>query len=139
MKYSLLCRSLALLGASFLVGFELGGATVDITVDSPKIAGQKALVRLEISNYHNLTVESIRASAFLMESGGKMAAQDSRWIVGGNGSGTLEPGKTNVYYFVFSAERSLPTNLTAKVTVGRLVLEGGRLGDVEKDVTVSTR
>lgn len=139
MKDLIYIQKLTFAAAFLLGGFALYGAALDVVVDKPNVTETKAVVRLEIANHLGQMVESVRASAFLIDPGGKMVAQASRWIVGGNGTGGLDPGKTNIYHFVISAGRNLPTNITAKITVGRLVLEGGQPGEVGKDVVVSQR
>jgi predicted anti-sigma-YlaC factor YlaD len=51
----------------------------------------------------------------------------------------LAAGATNVFNFVVTASKPFTrTNLTAKVTFSRVVLEGGKLADVAKQVTFNS-
>jgi hypothetical protein len=112
---------------------------LEIRWDAPKISGQKAVLRMEIENHLPQKVESLRVSVFLMEASGKTLAQGSRWVIGENGIEGLAAGKTNVFNFIVSGSRDLPTNITARVSPGRVVFKGGQLGDVEKDIKVKQR
>jgi hypothetical protein len=50
----------------------------------------------------------------------------------------LAAGATNSFHFVVASDKPFPTtNLTAKVTFNRVVLESGKLSDVTKDVSVT--
>ena len=50
----------------------------------------------------------------------------------------LAAGATNVFHFVVTADKPFTTtNLTAKVSFSHVVLEGGTLADVSKQVTVT--
>ena len=68
-----------------------------------------------------------------------MVGQTTRWIIGGTGEKAgLAPGATNAFNFVVAAAKPLTsTNLTARVSFSRVVLEGGRLADVAKQVTIT--
>jgi hypothetical protein len=58
--------------------------------------------------------------------------------IGGNTNGPgLAAGATNSFYFVIqSAKPVRTTNLTAKVTFNRLVLDGGKIVDANKNVEI---
>jgi hypothetical protein len=59
-------------------------------------------------------------------------------VIGGSNTNGLVAGATNVFHFVVTADRAFATtNLTAKVSFGRVVLESGKLAEVTKQVTVT--
>jgi len=112
-------------------------AQLAITVFPPKITGQKAIVPLVLENHFANRVESARAVCFLLDGQGKMVGQSTKWVIGQNKTG-LEPGATNSFNFVITSSQPFTaTNLTAKITFSRVVLEGGKLADVTREVTVS--
>ena len=52
----------------------------------------------------------------------------------------MAAGATNAFYFVVPATKPFTTtNLTAKVSFSRVVLEGGKLADVRKDVKINAK
>jgi hypothetical protein len=111
-------------------------AQFTVTVFPPKITGQKAVVPLKIKNGLAEKVESARAVCFLLDEQGKMAGQSTKWIIGQNKT-SLAPGATNTFNFVITSNQPFTTtNLTAKVSFSRVVLEGGKLANVAKDVRV---
>lgn len=115
-------------------------AQLAVTVSPPKITGNKAVVPLAIKNGFADKIESARAVCFILDGQGKMVGQASRWIIGGTADKAgLAPGATNAFNFVVSAAKPFAaSNLTAKVSFSRLVLEGGKLADPQKAVTVSS-
>jgi hypothetical protein len=121
-----------------LLSAGTAGAALNITVSPAKMIGQKADVQLGLQNNLNENVRSARAVVFLLDDQGKVVAQGSRWIIGGFVSSPgLAAGATNTFHFVVDAAKPFTgANVTAKVTVNRVVLEGGRLADVNKDVQV---
>jgi hypothetical protein len=123
---------------TLLLGATTAGAALNVTVSPAKVSGQKADVQLGLQNNLNENVRSARAVVFLLDDQGKVVAQGSRWIVGGFASSPgLAAGGTNTFHFVVDGAKPFTgANLTAKVTVNRVVLEGGKLADVNKDVQV---
>ncbi len=75
---------LLLILLSVLIVALVAHAQLAVAVSPPKIAGQKAIVPLLLSNRLGERVESARAVMFLLDSGGKVAGQDSHWIIGGD-------------------------------------------------------
>lgn len=115
-------------------------AQLAVTVSPVKLAGQKAVVPLAMQNNLSERVESARAVCFLLDEQGKAIGQPTtRWVIGGSADKLgLAAGATNVFHFVVTADKPFSTtNLTAKVTFSRVVLEGGKLADVAKQVTVT--
>jgi len=114
-------------------------AQLAVIVSPPKITGTKAVVPLVLENHFTNKVESARAVCFLLDDQGKMVGQSAKWVIGQNKTG-LEPGATNTFNFVITRPQPFTTtNLTAKVSFSRVVLDGGKLADVRQSVTVTTR
>jgi hypothetical protein len=123
--------------------FFLGALTVQaqlaVTVSPVKITGQKAIVPLAMTNHLTESVESARAVCFLLDDSGKMIGQSAKWVIGGTkGRPVLEPKNGTTFNFVITNPHPFTTtNLTAKVSFSRVELDGGKLADVAKEVTVT--
>jgi len=113
-------------------------AQLAVTVSPPKITGQKAVVKLAMKNNLADKVESARAVVFLLDDQGKMVGQFTRWVIGGTKDHpALEPKKETTFNFVITSPQPFTTtNLTAKVSFSRVVLEGGKLADPNKTVSL---
>jgi hypothetical protein len=108
-----------------------------VTASPVKAEGNKAFVKLDFKNDLTNAVESARASVVLLN-GERVVGQETRWVIGGTkDKPSLASGATNSFFFVITSEKPFPsTNLTAKVNFTRVVLEGGALANVEKDVKI---
>lgn len=114
-------------------------AQLAVTVSPPKVVGKKAVVPLAMKNGLSEKVESARAVCFLLDEQGKMRGQATQWVIGGVNTNGLAAGATNTYYFVITGDKPfMTTNLTAKVSFSRVVLEGGKLADVNKAVQIQS-
>jgi hypothetical protein len=114
-------------------------AQLAVTVSPPKIGGQKAVVSLAITNNLAEKVESARAVCFLLDEQGKMVGQSTKWVIGQNRT-VLEPKNGTTYNFVITSPRPFTTtNLTAKISFSRVVLDGGKLADAAKDVRIESK
>lgn len=115
-------------------------AQLAVTVSPVKVTGQKAVVPLTLKNNFTEKVESARAVVFLLDEEGKMLGQSTRWVIGGSkDQPALEPKNETKFNFVIPANKPIiTTNLTAKVNFTRVVLEGGKLVDVSRDVKVTS-
>jgi hypothetical protein len=114
-------------------------AQLAVSVSPPKVTGSKAVVKLEMRNGFAEKVESAKAVCFLADEQGKVVGHATQWVIGGTKERPpLEPGATNVFNFVIATERATTTNLAARVTFSRVVLEGGKLADAAKEVTVTS-
>ena len=122
-------------------------AQLAVTVLPTKVTGQKAIVPLALKNNFPEQIESARAVVFLLDEQGKAVGQPTtRWVIGGSNTNGLAAGATNAFYFVLplaetnsrQSVKSLSTNLTAKVSFTRIVLEGGKLADVNQAVQIQT-
>jgi len=112
-------------------------AQLEVTLIPPKIIGQKATVLLKMRNNLSEAVESARAVCFLMDDQGKMVGHGTKWVVGQNKQ-ELEPKSETTFDFVITGTQPFTTtNLTAKVSVSRIVLAGGKLINPDKDVIIS--
>ena len=138
-----------LLQSVFCIGFFcafIAQAQLAVTVSPLKVTGQKAIVPLALKNNFPEQIESARAVVFLLDEQGKAVGQPTtRWVIGGSEAKPgLAAGATNAFYFVLPLAEtnsrqsvpSVPTNLTAKVSFTRVVLEGGKLADVNQAVQI---
>lgn len=114
-------------------------AQLSVTASPPKIVGQKAVVSLLLTNGLAESVESARAVVFLLDEQGKMVGQGTRWIIGGSGDiPGLHSKATNTFHFVIESRRPFATtNLSTRVSVSRLLLQGGKSVDPKTTVIVS--
>jgi hypothetical protein len=114
-------------------------AQLAVVVSPPKITSQKAVVELVMTNGLAEKVESARAVCFLLDGHGKMVSQSTKWVIGGTKERpALEPKTETTFNFVITISQSFATtNLTAKVSFTRVILEGGKLASVAKDVSVA--
>jgi|SRR5882672_6183155 len=127
----------ALVALGALVGLRCT-AQLTVLVGPVKVSGQKAVVSLALKNDLRSKVESARAVVFLLDERGKIAGQATQWVLGGSKTNGLMPGATNAFNFVVPISKPLlTTNLAAKVTFSRVVLEGNKLADISKDVRVT--
>lgn len=116
----------------------LATAQLAVTVMPPKVIGQKAVVQLNMKNDLGEVVKSARAVCFLLDDQGKMAGQSTKWVIGQNHA-SLEPKAEATFNFVVTSPQPFTTtNLTAKVSFSRVVLDGDKLADVTKAVSVTT-
>jgi len=113
-------------------------ADLIVNVATPKTVGQKAIVKLDLKNTFPEKIESARVSVFLLDEKGKMIGQSTKWVIGGTkNQASLAAGATNSFFFVITSEKPFATtNLATKVNFNRVVLEGGKLANPEKDVQI---
>ena len=123
-----------------LFGAFSASCQLAVNVFPPKLGADKVIVPMTMKNGFAERVESARAVCFILDDQGKLVGQASRWIIGGTADKAgLAPGATNAFNFVVSAAKPFAaSNLTAKVSFSRLILEGGKLADPQKAVTVSS-
>jgi hypothetical protein len=118
----------------------LATAQLAVTVSPPKVTDQKAIIELKMKNGLNEKIESARAICFLLDDQGKMVGESTKWVIGGTKNRpALAPKKETSFNFVITGSQPFTTtNLTAKVSFSRVVLEGEKLADVSKDVQIQT-
>jgi hypothetical protein len=127
----LLCSTVCLLALLLTASAQLA-----VTVSPPKMVGQKAIVKLAMKNGLAQKIESARAVCFLLDDTGKMIGQSAKWVIGQTKTG-LASGATNSFNFVITSPQPFTTtNLTAKVSFIRMVLDGGKLADIRQSVNV---
>jgi hypothetical protein len=120
----------------FVLSVVIGQAQLVVTVSPPKIASQKAVVQLKMKNNLTNKVESARAVCFLLDEQGQMVGQATKWVIGQNKT-SLEPKGETTFNFVIANPRPfLTTNLTAKVSFSRLILEGEKSVNPNEEVTI---
>src|SRR5689334_2641265 len=111
-------------------------ATLTIKIAEPKTYGQKAILKMELQNTFANAIESARAVVFLLDDDGKVVGQETRWIIGGTKDRPrLAPDAKTTFNFVVQSNK--PFTKT-KVTVTRIVLEGGKVADATKDVQIES-
>jgi hypothetical protein len=110
-----------------------------VKVSPPNITSQKAVVELKMQNGFAKDIESARAICFLLDDQGKMVGESARWVIGGKkDQPTLEPKKVASFNFVITSPQPFATtNLTAKVSFNRLILEGGASVNPKDNVTIA--
>jgi hypothetical protein len=114
-----------------------GAQNLMVEVMQPKIGGQKAIVELKLKNNLSDAVKSARAVCFLLDEQGKMVGHATKWVIGQDKVG-LEPKSETTFNFVITSPQPFTTtNLTAKVSFSRLELDGGKLADIQRDVSVT--
>ena len=111
-------------------------AALTVKVGEPKTYGQKTIIKMELQNSFTNNIDSVRAAVFLLDDNGKMVGQETRWIVGGTKErSALLPDAKTTFNFVLQSNKPFAKT---KVTVTRIVLDGGRLADVHKDVQMES-
>lgn len=124
--------------AGWLLGATTASAQLAVSMSPARVAGNKAVVKLDFKNAFTERVESARAVCFLADDRGKVIGQSTKWVIEEkNGKGGLIAGATNSYHFVITADKPFATtNLTASVVFTRVVLAGGKVADATKDVEI---
>jgi hypothetical protein len=124
--------------APWLLVAANANAGLAVTVSPVKNTGSKAVVPLAMKHNFAGKIESARAAVFLLDPQGKMVGHSTKWVIGGSEDKPgLAAGATNAFHFVITSDKPFTTtNLTAKVSFSPVVLEGGKLADVSKDVQI---
>ena len=74
----------------------------------------------------------------MLDDQGKMVGQSTKWVVGQNHT-ALEPKGETIFNFVITSPQPFTTtNVIAKISFSRVVLDGDKLADVTKAVSVTT-
>ncbi|MGO8837023.1 MAG: hypothetical protein ACLQQ0_06335 [Limisphaerales bacterium] len=113
-------------------------AQLAVTVLPVKITGQKAVVPLVLKNNFTNAIQSARAVCFLLDDQGKMIGQSTKWVIGQNKTGLAPKGETTFNFVITSPQPFTTTNLTAKVSFSRMILDNGKQADVRQEVNVTT-
>lgn len=110
-----------------------------VIASQPMVVGDKTVVKLAMKNGLAEKIKSARAVIFLQDDQGKVIGQPiTRWVIGGSEKAPgLPAGTTNSFNFVITGDKPLlATNPTVKISFSRIVLEGGKAGDVTRDVLI---
>jgi len=111
-------------------------AQLTVTVSPVKVAGQRAVVLLAMTNNLGESIESARAVCFLLDGQGEMIGQSAQWVIGENHT-LLNPKNATAFNFVITSPQPFTTtNLMAKISFSRVVLNGGRLANIARDVQI---
>ena len=109
-------------------------AALIVKVNEPEAFTKKTILKLELQNTFAQEIQSVKAVVFAMDDKGAVVGQATRWIVGGTKDNPpLAPSSKTTFNFVIPIEK--PFTKT-KLVVTRVVLEGGKLADVSKDVEI---
>ncbi|HEV2328520.1 MAG TPA: hypothetical protein VGY56_07005 [Verrucomicrobiae bacterium] len=121
----------------FVFSFCFGAyAQLAVTVSTPRVTGQKAIVELNFKNGLTNEVESARAICILLDEQGKMVGQSTKWVIGQNKK-VLEPNAEAKFNFVITTPQPLiSSNLTAKIMFSKVNLYNGKMADVREVVQV---
>lgn len=110
-------------------------AALTVKVDKPKQVGKKAVIKLTMKNTFTKKIESARAQVFLLDDKGRMVGQAGRWVLGGTkDKPALARDAETTFNFEVSGDKPFTTN---KVTFTRLILEGGKVVDVNQNVEIT--
>ena len=116
-------------------------AELVVTPSRPQVVGDTVVVTLQLRNDLEEPIEAARAVVFLQSEDGKLLDHRAQWVIGGRtGGASLEPGATKTFLFVLTRRslraRTRIDGLQSQVMFNRLVLAGGRIGSVKRDVKV---
>ncbi len=129
-------KKLSFVLVGWMLSVGVAHAVLALKVAEPKNYSQKTIIKMDLRNTSTNAIESARAVVFLLDDRGKVVGQETRWIVGGSKDRpSLAADSKATFNFVVQANK--PFTRT-KVTVTRIILEGGNLGDVNKDVQIET-
>ena len=122
----------------WVLGVARASAQFAVTVEAPKVVGQKAVVQITMTNNLADAVQSARAICFLLDKEGKMIGQSTKWVIGGaKDRPALMPKMATTFDFVMTNPQAITTtNLAAKVSFNRVVLTGGRPANPDKTVVI---
>ena len=124
--------------AACLLAVASVNAQLAVTVSSPKVIGQKAVVPLALKNNFTESITSARAAVFVSDERGKVVGHATRWVIGGSKDKSgLKPKATNAFHFVITSGKPFATtNLSAKIIFNRVILEDGKSVDPRKSVVI---
>src|SRR5262245_2625388 len=120
----------------FVSSIGVANGALTLKIAEPKTYGQKTILKMDLQNTFTNSIESVRAAVFLLDDSGKIVGQETRWIVGGTKERPgLAPMARTTFHFVVQSTK--PFSKT-KVTVTRIILEGGTLANVYRDVQMES-
>jgi hypothetical protein len=113
-------------------------ADLIVTQGAPKTAGNKAIVPLRLQNTFAEPVQSARAVCFLLDEQGEVVGQTTKWVIGQNKMSLAPKGETTFSLVITRPQPFTTTNLTARVSFTRVVLDSGKQADPAKDVKIQS-
>ena len=117
-----------------IFGQSSASAALSVKLDKPKTTGSKAVVKLTMKNTFTEKIEGARATVFLIGEQDKIIGQRTAWVIGGTkDKPPLKPDATTTYNFVIDTDKPVTS---ARVIFNRVILEGGKLADPQKNVTI---
>jgi hypothetical protein len=120
--------------AVIMLALSSVNAAISVKLDKPKTTGNKTVLKLTLKNTFTEKIEGARATIFLIGEQGKVVGQRTAWIIGGEpNKPALKPDATTTYNFVIDTEKPVTS---ARVVLTRVLLEGGKLADPQKDVSM---
>jgi hypothetical protein len=133
------CSQMKCWRLSLLLGVllpALASAQLAVKVLPPKVVGQKVVVQLKMKNNLADKIATARAVCFLLDDQGNVIGQSTKWVISKTG---LEPKDEATFNFVMSSRQLLTsTNLTAKISFSRIILDSGQVADVKHEVIVGS-
>jgi hypothetical protein len=112
-------------------------AQLAITVSQPKVAGQKAVVELTMTNELTNQVKSARAICILTDGQGKMVGQSTKWVIGQNKTHLDPKGEAKFNFVITSPQPLVTSNLTAKIIFSRVILDNGKLANPQQLIMIA--
>jgi hypothetical protein len=122
----------------FIFFFCLGAyAQLAVTVSPLKVAGQKTVVELSMTNEMTNGVKSARAICLLLDDKGKLVAQSTKWVIGENEK-ALKPKEEAKFNFVITSPKPVvASNVTAKVIFSRVIFDNGKSANPQQVVILA--
>jgi hypothetical protein len=110
-----------------------------VNVAAPKLLKDKAVVEITMKNNLTETIKSARAIAFLLDEQGQVIGQSSKWVIGGTKDLLpLQSNSETTFNFIISSSQPFSsTNVTAKVSFSRVVLDNGKSANLANQVIVT--
>jgi hypothetical protein len=113
-------------------------AQLSVIIMPLKIGVQKVVVPLKLKNNLANKVESARAVCFLLDERGSMIAESTKWVIGQKMAALDPQAETTFNFIVTGRQPFLTTNLTAKISFTRLMLATNIVGNVKRDINITT-
>src|SRR5437016_304677 len=121
-------KKFLVLTITLISSLSVAKANLVAKVGEPKTTGRKAVIKLQMKNTFKDKIESARVVVFLFDDQGKVVGQTTRWVIGGTkDKPPLAPDAKTTFNLVVPTDK--PFTKT-KVSFNRVILEGGKLVDV---------
>jgi SLAP domain-containing protein len=104
-----------------------------VEVGKSRQTSKNVVVSVTMKNIFTQAIDGARATLILMDESGKSVAQLTQNVIGTTRCPTLKPGRSEIVSFVFPKDVVFKK---AKVVFAKVVLDGGKTVDPEKDVEI---